>query len=79
MNSNTNIALLRDDYLEPEGTNLQVLKGEKCEAAAIFKWKDVYYGLFSGCTGWNPNPGRRAMAKDIMENGNSTATLPPTH
>jgi len=66
MNSNTNIALLRDDYLEPEGTNLQVLKGEKCEAAAIFKWKDVYYGLFSGCTGWNPNPGRRAMAKDIM-------------
>ena len=48
------------------GQNLQVLKGEKCEAAAIFKWKDVYYGLFSGCTGWNPNPGRRAMAKDIM-------------
>lgn len=32
MNTNTNIALLREDYLEPEGTNQQVLKGQKCEA-----------------------------------------------
>ena len=24
---------------------------------AIFKVGDMYFGLFSGCTGWEPNPG----------------------
>lgn len=66
MNTNTNIALLREDYLEPEGTNQQVLKGQKCEAAAVFKWNNRYFGLFSGCTGWAPNPGRRAYTDNLM-------------
>ena len=74
MNTNTNIALLREDYLEPEGTNQQVLKGQKCEAAAVFKWNNRYFGLFSGCTGWAPNPGRRAYTDNLMgewqRNGN---------
>ena len=66
MNTNTNIALLREDYLAPEGTNQQVLKGQKCEAAAVFKWNNRYFGLFSGCTGWAPNPGRRAYTDNLM-------------
>ena len=74
MNTNTNIALLREDYLEPEGTNQQVLKGQKCEAAAVFKWNNRYFGLFSGCTGWAPNPGQRAYTDNLMgewqRNGN---------
>ena len=64
----------REDYLEPEGTNQQVLKGQKCEAAAVFKWNNRYFGLFSGCTGWAPNPGRRAYTDNLMgewqRNGN---------
>ena len=37
MNTNMNIALLRDDYLEPTPTETKILKGLKYEAPAIFK------------------------------------------
>lgn len=66
MNTNTNISELRDDYLEPNGKETQILKGEKCEASAIFKVGKRYFGLFSGCTGWAPNPGRYAYSDSIM-------------
>lgn len=32
------------------------------EAPAMFKYKDKYYLMTSGCTGWNPNPAEYAMA-----------------
>ena len=66
MNTNTNISELRDDYLEPNGKETQILKGQKCEASAIFKVGKRYFGLFSGCTGWAPNPGRYAYSDSIM-------------
>ena len=66
MNTNTNIALLRDDFLEPTPTEIKILKGLKYEAASIFKVGDIYYGLFSGCTGWDPNPGRSAHTYNIL-------------
>lgn len=66
MNTNTNISLLRDDYLEPTLTDTKILVGLKYEAPAIFKVGDIYYGLFSGCTGWDPNPGRTAYTFDIL-------------
>lgn len=66
MNTNMNVALLRDDYLEPTPTETKILKGLKYEAPAIFKVEDMYYGLFSGCTGWNPNPGRTAYTYNIL-------------
>lgn len=66
MNTNTNISELRDDYLEPNGKEAQILKGQKCEASAIFKVGKRYFGLFSGCTGWAPNPGRYAYSDSIM-------------
>lgn len=66
MNSNTNCELLSDDYLTPlPGYNTQ-LKGRKYEAPAIFKVGETYYGLFSGCTGWSPNPGRYMWTTDLM-------------
>lgn len=66
MNTNTNIALLSDDYLTPTATeNLQLL-GKKYEAASIFKVGDIYYGLFSGCTGWTPNRGRYTYTYDLL-------------
>ncbi|MCD8318880.1 MAG: family 43 glycosylhydrolase [Paraprevotella sp.] len=74
MNTNTNVAALRDDFLEPESTEQTVLKGQKCEAATVFKWQNRYYGLFSDCTGWNPNPGRRTYTIGLLgewtRNGN---------
>ena len=66
MNTNTNIALLRDDFLEPTPTEIKILNELKYEAASIFKVGDVYYGLFSGCTGWDPNPGRSAYTYNIL-------------
>ena len=66
MNTNMNVAQLRPDYLEPSDNETKILKGQKCEAPAIFKVGDIYYGLFSGCTGWAPNPGRTAYTFDIL-------------
>ena len=66
MNTNTNISELRDDFLEPSGKETQILRGKKCEASAIFKVGKRYFGLFSGCTGWAPNPGRYAYSDNIM-------------
>lgn len=66
MNSNTNCEQLADDYLTPlAGYNTQ-LKGRKYEASSIFKVGETYYGLFSGCTGWSPNPGRYMWTTDLM-------------
>lgn len=66
MNSNTNCECLSEDFLTPlEGYSVQ-LKGRRYEAAAIFKAGETYYGLFSGCTGWNPNPGRFMWTYDLM-------------
>lgn len=71
MNTNMNISLLRDDYLEPTPTEIKILKGLKYEAPAIFKVGDIYYGLFSGCTGWAPNPGKTAYSTDILGKWNT--------
>ena len=66
MNSNTNIERLTTDYLQPEEDFVVQLKGRRFEAAALFKAGDIYYGLFSGCTGWDPNPGRYMWTYDLM-------------
>ncbi|MCD8235540.1 MAG: RICIN domain-containing protein [Prevotellaceae bacterium] len=66
MNTNTNIALLADDFLTPTETENLQLRGKKYEAAAIFKTGDTYYGVFSGCTGWTPNRGRYTYTYDLL-------------
>lgn len=66
MNTNMYISLLRDDFLEPTDTDNMILKGLKYEAPAIFKVKETYFGLFSGCTGWDPNPGHTAYSTNIL-------------
>ncbi len=66
MNSDTQVSQLRPDYLEPNGTRTFILKGLKFEAASPFKVGEIYYGLFSGCTGWAPNPGRTAYTTNIL-------------
>ena len=66
MNSNTNIERLTPDFLRPEADFVVQLKGRRFEAAALFKAGDIYYGLFSGCTGWDPNPGRYMWTYDLL-------------
>src|SRR5690606_25572754 len=74
MNSNINVALLRDDYLEPSQKETKILVGKQYEAASVLRKGDMYFGLFSGCTGWDPNPGKSAYTYDLLgqwtESGN---------
>lgn len=87
MNTNMNVALLSEDYLTTEQnpvTETKILNGLKYEAPAIVKKGDTYFGVFSGCTGWDPNPGHSARTQDILgewetlnnfaiDNGNETS------
>lgn len=73
MNSNTNCELLTDDYLQPLPDYNVQLRGRRFEASAIFKAGEQYYGLFSGCTGWDPNPGRYMFTYDLMGTWNAPA------
>ena len=66
MNSNTNCERLSEDFLTPLEDYVVQLKGRRYEAAALFGVGDIYYGLFSGCTGWDPNPGRYMWTYDLM-------------
>ncbi len=66
MNTNTNCERLSDDFLTPLPDYVVQLKGRRFEAAALFQVGDMFYGLFSGCTGWDPNPGRYMWTYDLM-------------
>lgn len=68
MNTNINVALLNDDYLTPEGTDTKIMNGQRYEAPAIYRVGDMYFGLFSGCSGWDPNQGRFGYSFDPMNN-----------
>lgn len=75
-NQTTYIAKLNDDYtgLATENRDDGVegvhftrnFAGWSREAPAMFKYKDKYYMINSGCTGWSPNPAQYAVADDPM-------------
>lgn len=75
-NQTTYIAKLNDDYtgLATENRDDGVegvhftrnFAGWSREAPAMFKYKDKYYMINSGCTGWGPNPAQYAVADDPM-------------
>jgi hypothetical protein len=67
MNTDMLVTELTDNYLDVTENEFNALKGKQYEAPAIFKAGDLYYGLFSGCTGWDPNPGRTAYTFDLMD------------
>lgn len=69
MNTNMHVALMAPDYLVTETnpvTETKILNGLRYEAPAIFRVGDIYFGLFSGCTGWDPNPGHSATSTEIL-------------
>lgn len=65
-NKTLHISLLREDYLRPSGEYVRLFEDRYMEAPAICKRKGKYYFLASGCTSWNPNAARSAVADCIM-------------
>lgn len=65
-NGTLHIRELTDDYLDFTENYVRVFPDESNEAPAIFKKDGKYYLFASGCTGWAPNPGRSAVADNIM-------------
>ena len=53
---------LSEDYLEPVGEVYYCITRKWREAPAVFKYKDTYYMITSGCTGWDPNEADYATA-----------------
>jgi hypothetical protein len=64
-NLTIHIAELTDDYLSFTGKWIQVFPGGHNEAPAMCKYKGRYYLITSGCTGWDPNAARSAVASSI--------------
>ena len=64
-NSTLHIAELTDDYLGYSGKYVRVFEHRWMEAPAICKRNGKYYFLASGCTGWEPNAARSAVADSI--------------
>lgn len=75
MNSNMNLSMMTDNYLEPSLTETKVLLGKRYEAPALFKLGAIYFGLFSNCTGWDPNPGQTAYTMDLMGDWSDAANF----
>lgn len=65
-NATMHICLLTDDYLSHTAIEKRILIGQKREAPAVFKYKNKYYLITSGCTGWSPNEASYATADQIL-------------
>lgn len=65
-NKTMHVSRLTDDYLRPAGQYARILVNLSMEAPAVFKHNGRYYLIGSGTTGWDPNPGRFAVADSIF-------------
>jgi hypothetical protein len=65
-NLTLNISELTDDYLDFSGKYSWIFPAGHNEAPAMFKYQNKYYLITSGCTGWNPNAARIAVADSIF-------------
>lgn len=64
-NSTLHLARLTDDYLDWTGEWYRILPYRWNEGAALFKRNGWYFLMMSGCTGWDPNAARGAVARDL--------------
>ena len=60
------VSLLTDDYLHTAGKFARIFVGRKMEAPAVFKHAGKYYVIASGCSAWEPNAARSAVADNIF-------------
>lgn len=65
-NSTLHISELTPDYLAPSGRFVRAFHGRYMEAAAVFKRDGYYYLIASGCTSWEPNAARCAIAENML-------------
>ena len=65
-NVTLHISLLTDDYMQPSGIENRIFIDKSREAPAMFKHKNKYYLITSGCTGWAPNKAMLAVSDSIM-------------
>jgi hypothetical protein len=65
-NGTLHISQLSADYLGFTGRWVRAFPGQHNEAPAVFKRDGKYYMITSGCTGWNPNPARSAVADSML-------------
>lgn len=65
-NATMHICLLSDDYTSHTTIEKRILIGKSREAPAVFKNKNKYYLITSGCTGWSPNAAAYAVADTIL-------------
>lgn len=65
-NQTLQIAELTDDYTAHSGRYVRAFVGRSMEAPAMFKHDGRYYLMMSGCTGWDPNAARSAVADSVM-------------
>ena len=65
-NHTLHIRELSDDFLSFTGRYTRVFPGKFNEAPAICKRDGRYWMLSSGCSGWNPNPARSAVADSML-------------
>jgi hypothetical protein len=66
-NSTLHISRLTDDFLTYSGEYARFFTDRYFEAPAVFKTSDGrYYLIASGCTGWDPNEARHAIAENIF-------------
>lgn len=64
-NDTTYISLLTDDYLRHSGKFARVFEKRRMEAQVLFKHAGKYWFMASGCTAWDPNAARSAVADSI--------------
>ena len=62
------ITKLSDDYLSLSNQYKRVFPGGRNEAPAILKKDNKYFLFSSGLTGWEPNPGKLAVADSLFGN-----------
>jgi hypothetical protein len=65
-NSTLHIAELDPSYTGYTGKYIRVFINRFMEAPAMFKKDGNYYLIMSGCSGWNPNAARSAIASSIF-------------
>ncbi|HXT11254.1 MAG TPA: glycoside hydrolase family 43 protein [Candidatus Angelobacter sp.] len=65
-NFTMHVSLLTADYLHTTGKYDRIFINRSMEAPAVFKCDGKYYFIGSGCTGWEPNAARLAVADSIF-------------
>jgi Glycosyl hydrolases family 43 len=65
-NPTMHVSLLTADYLRPAGKYQRIFVGRSMEAPTVFKHAGKYYLIASGCSAWEPNAARSAVATNIF-------------